>query len=253
MTFAEFVEKLEADRSASAFIEADRRKEIDYLKASAARFERIAQWIPASAGPLRVLDIGTTPFTFFIKRTFPHYEVWTLDRTRLLKQRCQRADVRLVACDLDEGRLPFEDELYDVVVFTEVLEHVFAPPTEILKEVRRILKPSGKLILGVPNIARLSKRVKLLVGLSPLPGADHQMNKDWQHGHGHIHEYTRRELLSICRSTRLKILKTRMLSATSPLRMLQRKSKFGVAKFLYYSILALFPSLRGSIYVQCCK
>lgn len=253
MTFSQFVEKLATDQNALTFIEADRSKELDYLKASTSRFESIAQWIPRSAEPLRVLDIGATPFTFFIKETFPHYDVWTLDRTDLLAQRCRQAGVRLATCDLDEGTLPLDTELFDVVIFTEVLEHVFAPPTDVLKEVKRIMKPSGKLILGVPNIARLSKPMKLLFGYSPLPDADHQMNKDWQHGHGHIHEYTRSELLSICRSSKLQILKTRMLAASSPLRMLRRKSKFGLVKFLYYSIVSVFPSLRGSIYVQCSK
>lgn len=45
--------------------------------------------------------------------------------------------------------LPFPDEIYDTVVCTEVLEHV-ADPLRALKEMRRVLKPEGTLILTTP-------------------------------------------------------------------------------------------------------
>jgi len=252
MTLHEYVERLKQDETISAFLEADRRAEIEYLEASKSRFERILRSVPAGREPLRLLDIGTTPFTLFLKEKFPHYDVWTLDRTEHLKGRCQQAGVQLKACDLDDGTFPFEDGFFDVVIFTEVLEHIFAPPTQVLGEVRRIMRPSGKLILGVPNIARLSERIKLLFGYSPLPAADHQMNKDWLHGHGHLHEYTRSEILSLCRAAQLRATHVEML-AISPWDMLRGRMKFRPKQFLYYSVVSMFPSFRGCIHVECCK
>lgn len=252
MTLHEFIDRLEQDTSISTFIEGDRGAEIDYVRSSQSRFERIARSIPDSDAPLRVLDIGTTPFTLYIKQTHPHYEVSTLDRTDLMAERCRLAGVRLKACNLDDALLPFDDESFDVVIFTEVLEHIFAPPSDVLREVKRIMRPHGKLILGVPNIARLSERIKLLLGRSPLPEADHQMNKDWQHGHGHLHEYTRSEILSICRAVNLRPTKVDML-AVNPLDMVRGRMKFHWKKFLYYSIVSLFPSFRGCIHIECCK
>ena len=45
---------------------------------------------------------------------------------------------------------PAEDDCFDVIFFNHVLEHI---PDDVaaLREVRRILKPGGLLVLGVPN------------------------------------------------------------------------------------------------------
>jgi SAM-dependent methyltransferase len=45
------------------------------------------------------------------------------------------------------GRVPFEDSTVDVVLSTQVLEHV-PVPSSYLVEARRLLKPSGRLILS---------------------------------------------------------------------------------------------------------
>lgn len=50
-------------------------------------------------------------------------------------------------CTLDS--IPRPDSYYDVVLLTQVLEHV-PNPSSVLDEVQRILKPGGKLLLSVP-------------------------------------------------------------------------------------------------------
>lgn len=47
------------------------------------------------------------------------------------------------------GLLPFDDQSYDTVLLTDVLEHI-AEPDQLFSELARILKPGGKLIVGVP-------------------------------------------------------------------------------------------------------
>jgi SAM-dependent methyltransferase len=59
--------------------------------------------------------------------------------------------------------LPFGDEQFDVVVLSEVLEHL--PYPEItLSEIARICRPGGKLVGSVPNGARLRNRLRFLLG-----------------------------------------------------------------------------------------
>jgi SAM-dependent methyltransferase len=45
--------------------------------------------------------------------------------------------------------LPFDAEVFDTVVSTEVLEHV-PEPLLALREMRRVLKPAGRLVLSAP-------------------------------------------------------------------------------------------------------
>jgi SAM-dependent methyltransferase len=49
----------------------------------------------------------------------------------------------------DGGAFPFPDGDFDSVVINQVLEHVFTPD-DFLREVRRVLKPGGALLVTVP-------------------------------------------------------------------------------------------------------
>lgn len=59
---------------------------------------------------------------------------------------------------------PFESSSFDVVLFCEIIEHLLMDPVKVLREIKRILKPSGRLILTTPNVARLENVSKILAG-----------------------------------------------------------------------------------------
>ena len=54
-------------------------------------------------------------------------------------------------------------ELFDVVMFADVLEHVAEPGT-FLQWAQRALRPGGRVIASVPNVAHWSVRIDLLCG-----------------------------------------------------------------------------------------
>jgi SAM-dependent methyltransferase len=54
-----------------------------------------------------------------------------------------------IDCFYDGQRLPFLDASFDAAVSFETFEHVFNLP-EILDEIRRVVKPSGLLLVSVP-------------------------------------------------------------------------------------------------------
>ena len=53
------------------------------------------------------------------------------------------------------ARLPFDDAMFDVVVSFETIEHILEQ-NEFLDEIKRVLKPSGLLIMSSPNRAEYS-------------------------------------------------------------------------------------------------
>jgi len=148
------------------------------------RFRHVIDSIPSCTSPIRLLDIGTSPFTLFIKRMYPHYEVSTLDFSNYWEDACKETGIKFRMCDLERQPLPFEDDYFDLVIFNEVLEHLFAPPSRVLREVRRVIRTGGKIILSVPNIAAMRYRVVLLLGMSPLKDLDTAIGPP----HDHVHE-----------------------------------------------------------------
>lgn len=73
--------------------------------------------------------------------------------------------VKAQKVDLD-GKWSYDDEFFDVVTGTEIIEHVINPDHFIL-EAKRVLKPGGLLILSTPNIAAWFNRVIFLFGYQP--------------------------------------------------------------------------------------
>lgn len=90
---------------------------------------------------------------------------------------------------------------YDVVLLGEVLEHVLNHPLGLMREIGRVLRPGGRLILTTPNPANVMNAWRLLRGQPLAWGAAEFANLPKLVGetlapyeHIHYHEYTVREL-----------------------------------------------------------
>lgn len=81
---------------------------------------------------------------------------------------CELAGIRVSSLDIERDRLPGEGAPYDVIVANQVLEHT-KEVFWIFAEVSRVLRPGGKFIVGVPNLASLHNRLLLLLGKHPTP------------------------------------------------------------------------------------
>jgi SAM-dependent methyltransferase len=102
--------------------------------------EAMAECAPQLKG--RLLDVGCG--------TKPYRSLFSVDSYVGLDVDSEVARQRATADFLYDGReFPFETASFDAVVCNQVLEHVFNPD-EFVREIVRVLKPRGHLLLTVP-------------------------------------------------------------------------------------------------------
>ena len=66
--------------------------------------------------------------------------------------------------NVERDRFPFEEHAFDVVLFCEVIEHLLMDPMAALREINRVLRPGGRLVLTTPNVNRLENVISLIAG-----------------------------------------------------------------------------------------
>ena len=92
------------------------------------------------------------------------------------------ANARVFAWEIT-GRFPFPDEMFDAVLFLDVIEHL-VPRVPVLREIHRVLKAGGRLLVSGPSRQTRWRQALRDAGLFAYSDADHKI------------EYTREEFLA---------------------------------------------------------
>jgi SAM-dependent methyltransferase len=114
------------------------------------------------------------------------YDVNQLRIARSSARELGLRNVHLFAWDLTR-RFPFADAAFDAVLFLDVIEHL-VPRIEVLGEIRRVLRPEGRLLVSGPNRETSWRRQLRGAGLFAFSDADHKV------------EYTEEEFLGELRA-----------------------------------------------------
>jgi len=84
-----------------------------------------------------------------------------------LAQEARSRGIEVVGADLN-ARLPFEDASFDVIHSNQVIEHLWNTDN-MLREIRRLLKPDGYAVVSTNNLASWHNVVSLAMGWQPPP------------------------------------------------------------------------------------
>jgi len=70
-------------------------------------------------------------------------------------------DITVDIVDLNAGSLPYANARFDLVTFTEVAEHL-ENYHAIVREIFRVLKPGGIVVITTPNVLNMKSRMRFL-------------------------------------------------------------------------------------------
>jgi len=115
------------------------------------RAQRANKLISSSLRTGRILDIGCGSYPYFLAHT-SFAEKFAIDQIPLSQQTAAKLRIESFTLDLEvKPRLPFEDKFFEAVTLLAVVEHLDpAHMAALFKEIYRVLKPNGQVILTTP-------------------------------------------------------------------------------------------------------
>lgn len=162
-------------------------------------YERVLSLLPSdNGGKYAFLDAGagSGALSYLLKEK--SFQVMACD---INPKQFQVPGITCKQADLNE-KIPFENNSFDYVISLETIEHLEDPWT-FLREVLRVLKHKGQLIVSTPNLCHLSSRIFFLLFGRFIPfWARRYMESNW-----HINPIFPWELEFILEETGFKVIK----------------------------------------------
>ncbi|MHB1140953.1 MAG: class I SAM-dependent methyltransferase [Sulfuricaulis sp.] len=147
----------------------------------------------------RILEVGAYPFFVTKALMSAGFQVQTVDApTAAVRDLAQQLAVSSRECDIERAKLPFSDAYFDEILFNEVFEHLRIDLLFTIDELRRVLRPGGRLWLSTPNLRSAKGIVNFLLKKEAWSRAG-GVTEQWNHLRtmgwmGHVREYTSKEV-----------------------------------------------------------
>jgi SAM-dependent methyltransferase len=136
----------------------------------ARRHARLLREVLRDVGsPALIVDVGCGDgaATLLAARVNPGHRFVGLDWSADALGRARSRGLTVLRAEVEPTGLPLASGCADVVVMSELIEHL-VDPDSALEDARRVLKPGGTLLLSTPNLAAWYNRGLLALGVQPL-------------------------------------------------------------------------------------
>lgn len=183
------------------------------------RYGELVKEIRALQGPpiLNVLEVGSEtsgiPDAVRGSLGIPRDRYHCLDISEAVVNALRLAGFPSLKLDVSSERLPFGEESFDLIIMSEVIEHLIDPDFAI-REVKRVMRADAILALTTPNLSAWFNRFIILSGRQPVFT---ETGSEWVFGRmpllprsrpvGHLHVFTRTALRDFVSYHGLEILK----------------------------------------------
>ena len=198
--------------------------------------------------------LGESPALFLLDRFEEYVGENRMGKFERNLKFLEEAGIKIINQDFWKNKvLPFKNDIFEEVTIFDVTEHLPANPIYLLKEMYRVLKPGGKIILGGPNSSFLLKRIRLLFGKHPYMPFDLWTTENY---YSHYREYSKAEQIEL-----LKMVGFKSISAVMSLEILktQNKNRYHndkkvsfslktIVLYILYLLEVINPNLRETIY-----
>jgi SAM-dependent methyltransferase len=118
----------------------------------------LAEVLRGSAGPAVIVDVGCGDGAALAV---------AIDWSGDALQQARALGLTVLRADVTAPGLPVADGVADVVIMSELIEHLVDPDGAVA-EARRVLRPGGSLLLSTPNLAAWYNRGLLAFGIQPI-------------------------------------------------------------------------------------
>lgn len=155
--------------------------------------DKIAFILNSIGSGVTILDIGCNDGSIGSLLRKKKNIVYGLDIAEHKVKAARKKGIKATTCDIESKRLPYHNDFFDVVLLTDVIEHVF-DTDRVLEDIYRVLKKGGMLLITTPNVASLLRRCMLVCGINPCLEYSARYMGSSLSPVGHIRYYTHADL-----------------------------------------------------------
>jgi 2-polyprenyl-3-methyl-5-hydroxy-6-metoxy-1,4-benzoquinol methylase len=173
----------------------------DYFTYHRRRYQFTLTKVAAAAAgrAIRVLDVGCYPYFLSSALIKLGHEVYGV-----ASEHESTYEPNVAVLNIEKDIFPWETGFFDLVIFSEVIEHLVYSPVPALREMHRVTRPGGHIFVSTPNIASARQRLLLLKGktvMFPLYDYFREDGAGVNPYHRHNREYTLDELEQVLTRT----------------------------------------------------